>query len=80
MGLVEKVKGRLAAEAVKRFLGRDGMKWLNENKRLVGAILAGVAAAAASLGYTEAAGLVALVASYLGVAGATKSDAEAKRQ
>lgn len=54
------------------------MDWIKQNKRVVAAVFAAAGAAAYSLGYEEAAGLLALVASHLGVAGATESDAAAK--
>lgn len=78
-GIVQRLKARAAAEAIKRFMGRDGMKWLTENKKIVGAVFAAAGAALYSLGYAEAAGILALIGTHLGLAGATKSDADAKR-
>jgi hypothetical protein len=78
MGIVRRLKARAAAEAIKRFMGRDGMKWIQENKKLVGAVFAAAGAAAYAYGYEEAATILALIATHLGVAGSTKSDADAK--
>lgn len=54
------------------------MQWFKENKRLIGAVFAAVGAGLLYLGYAEAASVVALIGTHLGLAGATKSDREAK--
>ena len=57
---------------------RKALDWFLRNKALVGKVLVAVAAALASLGYTEAAAAVSFVGSYLYGAGSRSSDAVVK--
>jgi hypothetical protein len=54
------------------------MQWFHENKRWIGAAFAALGAGLLYLGYVEAAGLVALVGTHLGLSGVTRSDREAR--
>lgn len=56
------------------------MEWIRQNKRLVGAVVAGIGAALTALGQEEMAALVGMVGAYLVGAGLHKSDAQQKAE
>lgn len=74
------LKAWAAAQAIKRLLGRDGMEWLKQNKRLVGAAFAAAGAFCLAMDWTEAAAIVGGIGTHLIAAGATKGDNQQKAE